>query len=85
MFIKLIFLGIDLLLLYACLKNKHNYYNVLNIFRSICLFNVLKGILNGYCYLFITLFDIIKQLTGKPIQVKHIHVIRLISWRERFD
>ncbi|PKY44164.1 hypothetical protein RhiirA4_541642 [Rhizophagus irregularis] len=26
--------------------------------------------LNG---LFITLFDIIKQLTGKPIQVKHIH------------
>ncbi len=28
---------------------------------------------DGYCRLFITLFDIIKQLTGKPIQVKHIH------------
>lgn len=28
---------------------------------------------DGYYRLFITLFDIIKQLTGKPIQVKHIH------------
>ena len=26
-----------------------------------------------YHHLFTTLFDIIKQLTGKPVQFKHIH------------
>ncbi|PKY36792.1 hypothetical protein RhiirB3_460242 [Rhizophagus irregularis] len=83
----------DLFLLYVCLKDKHNYYNILNVFRLS--FKRVKGNINEfeinsyddyhnlilsycriytnvnssdrYCRLFITLFDIIKQLTGKPV------------------
>ncbi|GBB98485.1 hypothetical protein RclHR1_03240010 [Rhizophagus clarus] len=47
--------------------NSYNDYHNLN------LYNVKSS--EGYYRLFITLFDVIKQLTGKPIQVKHQEIL----------
>ncbi|CAB4436567.1 unnamed protein product [Rhizophagus irregularis] len=51
----------------------NSYDDYHNLILSYCRIytNVITA--EGYYRLFITLFDVIKQLTGKPIQVKHIH------------
>ncbi|CAB4376738.1 unnamed protein product [Rhizophagus irregularis] len=55
-------------------KFEINLYNdYYNLILSYCRIYTNVNTAERYYHLFITLFDIIKQLTGKPIQVKHIH------------